>query len=43
MYFVYEFRLFGFLLVANEVGKPKVLDECGFLKTFWGRGLFYIL
>ena len=35
--------LFGFLLVASELGYEKILDEFGFLKTFLGRGLFYIL
>lgn len=38
-----KYSFFGFLLVAKELGYPKILDEFGFLKTFLGRGLFYIL
>lgn len=41
--YIYFNRLFGFLLVANELGKGKILDEFGFMKTFLGKGLFYIL
>ncbi|CAD8181539.1 unnamed protein product [Paramecium octaurelia] len=36
------FVFFGFLLVANEIKFGHVLNEYGFLKTFLGRGLFYI-
>ncbi|CAD8094261.1 unnamed protein product [Paramecium sonneborni] len=36
------FIFFGFLLVANEIKFGNVLKEYGFLKTFLGRGLFYI-
>ena len=36
-------RLYGVLLVAAELKQEKLLDYFGFLKTFLGRGLFYIL
>ncbi|KAM3128903.1 hypothetical protein pb186bvf_018972 [Paramecium bursaria] len=42
MFGPFFFILFGFLLVANELGQDQILDEFGFLKTFLGRGLFYI-
>ncbi|CAD8097813.1 unnamed protein product [Paramecium sonneborni] len=36
------FIFFGFLLISNEIKCGHILSEYGFLKTFLGRGLYYI-